>query len=80
MTLLLIQCKPYKEVATYRIDLICHICLILQLLCAILADASDSVGVPLSASGDALQHTVFTAIFGHIFVFHRFLQALMKAL
>jgi hypothetical protein len=80
MTLLLIQCKPYKEVATYRIDLICHICLILQLLCAILADASDSVGVPLSAAGDdAAAHCVLSHVWSY-FVFHRFLQALMKAL
>jgi hypothetical protein len=55
MTLLLIQCTPYKERATYHIDLMCHLCLILQFSCSILVDASDSVGVPLSASGDMLQ-------------------------
>jgi hypothetical protein len=55
MTLLLIQCKPYREQATYRIDLMCHLCLILQFSMSILVDASDSVGVPLSSSGTVIQ-------------------------
>jgi hypothetical protein len=51
MTSLLIQFKPYKREAAYRIDLMCHICLILQYVSAIVVSASESVGVSLAATG-----------------------------
>jgi hypothetical protein len=55
-TLLLIQMKPYKQLSAYRIDLLCHICLIIQFCCSIVSDASESVGISLYATGALLQH------------------------
>jgi hypothetical protein len=55
MTLLLIQFKPYKKEAAYRIDLMCHLCLVLQFICAMIVGASESVGISLKATGRHLR-------------------------
>ena len=51
MTLLLIQFQPYKQLPAYRIDLLCHVCLIVQFCCSLVSDASESVGISLQATG-----------------------------
>jgi hypothetical protein len=51
MTLLLIHFQPYKQFSAHRIDLLCHVCLIVQFCCSIVSDASESVGISLYATG-----------------------------
>ena len=51
MTLLLIHLQPYVQSATYRVDLLCHVCLVVQFVLSVLIHENESVGVSLAATG-----------------------------
>ncbi len=51
MTLLLIHLQPYVQSATYRVDLLCHVCLVVQFVLSVIIHENESVGVSLAATG-----------------------------
>ena len=76
MTLLLIHFKPYVQLATYRVDLLCHVCLIVQFVLSVIVHENESVGVSLAATG---WHTCISRVsFGQLL--SAFLQGSFKAL
>lgn len=80
MTFLLIQFRPYKREAAHRIDVLCHVCLIVQFISAIVVSASESVGISLAATGAQHRHLHYTVTYTTPSPAHSFIRPTVQLL
>jgi hypothetical protein len=61
MLLLLVALRPYVHQRTFYMDVLCHVCLIIQFLLQCVARASESLGVSVTRDNELFYNTISNA-------------------